>query len=401
MSDAPPPPEPEPAAPALPPASAAAPAPCNSVSSARPGEPAVSPNGPAGPGPPALRGEPAVSPNGPAGPAPSAPPGEPAVFASERAGPAPSAPPDEPAVSPSERAGPAPSAPPGESAVFAKEPAGPRASPHPPSDGRAGWAPWLAAVAMLTGLGITLVLTVLVVIVATVAGASEDAPGVNIVLTLAQNVALVGAALFFAAMGSGRPAAGDFGLRRAPLWSSVGLLVAVWVGFQALSQIWSLAIELDQQQDLPKKLGAEGPLLNVLAVVVLVTVIAPLGEELFFRGFFFGALRNRHGPWPAALITGIVFGGIHVGPAGFLVPLMIFGVGLCLLYEWTGSLYPAIALHALNNSFALGWNLNWDWQIAAMMSGSTTAALLCAWLLARLLGDGRLPARSAPAPGAA
>ena len=98
----------------------------------------------------------------------------------------------------------------------------------------------------------------------------------------------------------------------------------------------------------------------MLAVVVLITVVAPLGEELFFRGFFFGALRNWRGPWPAALITGLVFGGIHVGssPVGYLVPLLIFGVGLCLLYEWTGSLYPAIALHALNNSIALGANLD-------------------------------------------
>jgi membrane protease YdiL (CAAX protease family) len=79
---------------------------------------------------------------------------------------------------------------------------------------------------------------------------------------------------------------------------------------------------------------------------------------------------------------------------------MMFGAGLCLLYEWTGSLYPAIALHALNNSIALGANLKWDWQIPAMMVGSTAAALLCAWLLARILGDRpRPPAAGAPAPG--
>ena len=243
----------------------------------------------------------------------------------------------------------------------------------------------------------TIVLGGMIFLVATSAGLSEDAPGLNIGLTVGQNVALVGAAFFFAST-RGRPSATDFGLRATRLWSSVGLLIAVWVGFFVLSGIWALALQLDQQQDLPEELGAKGPLVNVLAVVVLVTVIAPLGEELFFRGFFFGSLRNWHGPWLAAVLTGIAFGGIHASssPVGYLVPLMIFGAGLCMLYEWTGSLYPPIALHALNNSVALGANLGWSWQIPAMMVGSTAGSLLCAWLLARAVGDaGRLPPASA------
>ncbi|MBW3652016.1 MAG: CPBP family intramembrane metalloprotease [Actinobacteria bacterium] len=284
------------------------------------------------------------------------------------------------------------------------EPAPPgRLAPSPPAPaGRAAWPAWLSAAAFAAGFGATIVLGLFVFVAATAAGVHEDAPGIKIGLTLVQNVALVGAALFFASLGSGRAAAADFGLRRSRFWRSVGLLLAVWIAFFILSGIWAVALDLDQRQDLPEELGADGPLLNALAVVVLVTVIAPLGEELFFRGFFFGALRNWRGPWPAAALTGVVFGGIHVGsaPVGYLVPLMILGAALCLLYEWTGSLYPPIALHALNNSIALGANLDWDWQIPAMMVGSTAVALLCAWLLARLIGDRRPPpATSAPAPG--
>jgi hypothetical protein len=260
----------------------------------------------------------------------------------------------------------------------------------------------MSVVAFVAGFGATIVLGIFVFVVATAAGVEEDAPGVNIGLTIVQNVALVGAAFFFAAMAAGGLAAADFGLRRTRFWRSVGLMVAVWIGFFVLSAAWAVLLDLDQQQDLPEELGAEGPLVNALAVVVLVTVVAPIGEELFFRGFFFGALRNWRGPWLAAILTGIAFGAIHLGssPVGYLVPLMIFGVGLCLLYEWTGSLYPAIALHALNNSIALGADLGWDWQIPAMMVGSTAAALLCAWLLAKALGDrARPPAGGAPAPG--
>lgn len=277
--------------------------------------------------------------------------------------------------------------------VAAPPPAGP-----PAARGRAAWPPWLSLAGIVTGLGGTIVLGGVVFVVATSAGLSEKTPGLNIGLTVLQNVVLVGAAFFFAAL-IGRPSAADFGLRRARLWRSVGLLLAVWVAFFVLSGIWGIALELDQQQDLPEELGANGPLLNVLAVVVLVTVIAPLGEELFFRGFFFGALRNWHGPWLGALLTGAAFGAIHAGssPVGYLVPLMLFGVGLCMLYEWTGSLYPPIALHALNNSVALGVNLGWSWQIPAMMVGSTAAALLCSWRLARAIGD----RAAAPAPGPA
>ena len=46
--------------------------------------------------------------------------------------------------------------------------------------------------------------------------------------------------------------------------------------------------------------------------------------------------------WPAAIITGLVFGGVHAGsaPVVDLVPLAGLGFGLCLLYRYTGSLYP-------------------------------------------------------------
>ena len=278
-------------------------------------------------------------------------------------------------------------------------------APPPPSapPGRAGWPPWLSLAAFAAGFGITIVLGGVVIVGAGAFGVSENAAGLNIGLTLMQNVALVGAAYAFAAL-HGRPAAADFGLRRAPLWRSAGLLLAVWIGFFVLSAIWAAALGLHEQQKLPEELGADGPLANVLAVVVLITVIAPLGEELFFRGFFFGALRNWRGPWVAAVLTGLVFGAIHAGssPVGYLVPLAFFGFGLCLLYESTGSLYPSIALHALNNSIALGANLHWSWQIPAMMVGSTLGALACAWLLARAIGDGqRRPPASAPAPGTA
>ena len=281
-------------------------------------------------------------------------------------------------------------------------PTAPEPEPHEQS-GRDGWPAWLSIAGFAAGYGTTIVLGLFVLVFAGAFGASTEdpPPGVNIGLTVGQNLALVGAAYFFAMLG-GRPAAADFGLRPAPLGRSVRLLVAVWIGFFVLSAIWAVALGLEERQTLPDELGANGPLINALAVIVLVTVIAPLGEELFFRGFFYGSLRNWRGPILAALLTGAVFGLIHVGsaPIGYLVPLAVFGAGLCLLYELTGSLYPAIALHALNNSIALGVNLDYSaGVVVAMMAGSTIASLACARLLARVIGDRRrVPPGGTPAP---
>ena len=282
--------------------------------------------------------------------------------------------------------------------------ASPADAPQPPVSaavrprGRAGWRPWTAWAAILTGFGATVLGGMLVAIVATIMGASvsDPSPGVNIGLTFFQNLALIGAALLFASM-TGRPAGPDFGLRRTRLWRAVGLLLAIWVGFYAVSAVWVAALGLDERQTLPDELGIAGSTLNLVLVVVLITVVAPIGEELFFRGYFFGALRNWKGFLPAALITGIVFGAIHIGsaPIGFTVPLAVFGFGLCLLYERTRSLYPCIALHALNNSVALGLTQKWTWEILPTMVGSVIASLTLAALLAHVLA-GRAGAAAGP-----
>ena len=133
------------------------------------------------------------------------------------------------------------------------------------------------------------------------------------------------------------------------------------------------------QDRLPTSLGVNGSTAALVAICVLVTVIAPLAEETFFRGYFFGALRNWRGPWPAALLTGAVFGAIHVGsaPVVFLLPLAIFGVALCILRWQTGSLLPCISLHAINNALAFGVTEHWTaGQILLLAIGAVAVTML-------------------------
>ena len=114
----------------------------------------------------------------------------------------------------------------------------------------------------------------------------------------------------------------------------------------------------------------------LVAVALLVCVMAPIAEELFFRGFVFTAFRRSLGLPVAAVLTGAIFGAIHLGGTEieFIVPLAVFGVLLCLLYVWTDSLLPCIVLHALNNALALGVAEDWGaWTPLAMVA----AAAVC------------------------
>ena len=68
----------------------------------------------------------------------------------------------------------------------------------------------------------------------------------------------------------------------------------------------------------------------------------------------FGGLRERLPRLAAALISGLIFGGLHATTGLSAVPVLVaFGFILALLYEKTGSIVPGILLHMLNNSVAL------------------------------------------------
>lgn len=92
-----------------------------------------------------------------------------------------------------------------------------------------------------------------------------------------------------------------------------------------------------------------GPSGGQIALGALAAIVAaPVAEEVFFRGFLFGALRRRFPFWAAAVISAAVFGAFHVIP--LLIPLMVFvGIGLAYVYERRGSLLASIAAHSAFN----------------------------------------------------
>ena len=257
--------------------------------------------------------------------------------------------------------------------------------PGVPSRGAGAWKPWTVGAAFVAAVGLALAGRATVT---TATGDGTDALlGGALVLLTAAPIAL---AVLFASL-HGRPSAHDFGFHRPPLRRAISLATAVWLALTALTFLWIAALGLDGEggQALTDRLGTDG-ILTVLILIAVVTVLAPLGEEVLFTGYIFRALRNRLDVWPAAITTGALFAAIHVGwlPIGLIVPVIAFSIGMCLLYHWTGSLYPGIAVHAFNNAIPLGIALHWTWQTPVLIVCSTVAALTAAWLLALVLADG-------------
>jgi membrane protease YdiL (CAAX protease family) len=238
------------------------------------------------------------------------------------------------------------------------------------------WPAWTAPVALIAGFGAAIFAYVVIGVVASAAGSDPNHPpgGVEIAATVVQDLSLIASAIFFARI-TARPRPWQFGLRSTRVGRAVGWVLLGWLAFVVFSAIWVAALNIHQRDDLPKELGAGNGPLALVAVGILVAVIAPIAEEFFFRGYFFTALRSWKGVWPAAIITGVVFGAIHAGsaPIGYLVPLAAFGIVLCLIYWRTNSLYPCMSLHALNNSLAFGVSQHWSWQIPLVMLGANLA----------------------------
>jgi membrane protease YdiL (CAAX protease family) len=243
------------------------------------------------------------------------------------------------------------------------------------------WRPWTAFAVLIAAFFLAFAGQLVIAAVSTLFGATieDPTPAVLILSTLFQDFAFVGAAIFFA-RSAGPVLPAQFGLRATPLWRAVGMALATMVAFYFLSAVWAAIIDTGATDELPDSLGVERSTWALIAVCILVTVVAPLAEELLFRGYMFGALSNWRGVWPAAIITGVIFGGIHATGTDpeFLVPLMLLGFLLCLLRWRTGSLLPCIALHAVNNSIAFGVTAaDWDaWAIVLLVIGSVAACLL-------------------------
>ncbi len=101
-------------------------------------------------------------------------------------------------------------------------------------------------------------------------------------------------------------------------------------------------------QDVVKVLqSAQDPTVIALMAVAAV-IVAPLCEEIVFRGYFYAVAKRFGGRWAAAVASALVFSAAH-GSLPALLPLFLFGLVLSESYERTGSLWTPIAGHFFFN----------------------------------------------------
>lgn len=91
---------------------------------------------------------------------------------------------------------------------------------------------------------------------------------------------------------------------------------------------------------------------DLLLLLVLIAGVAPFVEELFFRGMLYPLLRRRMGAPATIVLNAALFALIHIYP--LLLPgLFVVGLFLAYLRERSGSIWPSVLLHALQNGLAL------------------------------------------------
>lgn len=148
----------------------------------------------------------------------------------------------------------------------------------------------------------------------------------------------------------------EIGLTRLPSWLDIGLaptgaIVYLICSVALLAVVTALVpgIDMDQVQetgfsDLSYRYE------YILAFITLI-IIAPIFEEILFRGYLYGKVRKIIPVWLAIVIVSVVFAAVH-GQWNVAIDVFALSVVLCGLREMTGSVWAGILLHMMKNSLA-------------------------------------------------
>jgi membrane protease YdiL (CAAX protease family) len=148
----------------------------------------------------------------------------------------------------------------------------------------------------------------------------------------------------------------DTGLQRLPSWADIGLAPLGFIAYFIVSALLTLTVtalipgfDISQPQETGfSNLTSQYEYL--LAFLTLV-VLAPVAEEILFRGYLYGKLRRVAPVWLVILIVSVLFGVVH-GQWNVAVDVFVLSVVLCVLREITGSIWAGILLHMVKNGVA-------------------------------------------------
>ena len=144
--------------------------------------------------------------------------------------------------------------------------------------------------------------------------------------------------------------------REVPLGAVLG--VAMWAGLNFLVApvvVLAWRAVAGRLPPTPNQLpGVDFAPTEILLGAVLLVVVTPFAEEVFYRGLLFGSLWPRLGTGWAAVISAALFGASHFAGGAVLVPILfVFGVVQALVFRWRRSLLAPMAIHGVFNLIAL------------------------------------------------
>lgn len=150
-----------------------------------------------------------------------------------------------------------------------------------------------------------------------------------------------------------------FGMRQMTvkdsLFTAVGWLMLVYV----LMVLTHYLIEKklfdgiwpdNSTQDSVKTFQQAGGLSVKLLLAVSAVIIAPIAEEIIFRGYIYGVVKSFSDRWFAAIFSALIFAAVHQH-IGSLPALFVLALGLAMAYEATGCLLVPMCMHALFNGY--------------------------------------------------
>lgn len=242
-----------------------------------------------------------------------------------------------------------------DSSEIAAEPGIEPASAPEPDPNRypyATWSPWIgvggAIMALIAGLLFA------IPILAIFGGSDYDSLGwgARAGIQLCTAIGFIGVPFVLARELGGRVnwrgAAGrlgfhSFDVKNAAKWIGIGFLAYI-----AFAIFYVVVFGEPKQDDIAGELGP------IWSQILLIVILAPLTEEICFRGWLFGGFRTRFHLPVAAIGAGLVFGLLHYSTGISAVPqLIVLGAIFAVVYEKTESLWPPIIFHMINNAYAL------------------------------------------------